>query len=99
MADAESAHPDPAGDILEMKFEDGQVGVAAAGEGVASADGRHDRGRPSGFQGLDAHQMGIVEILPWVMGQQVPHQEQPQCRQSGGRARSDASHLPKRCRR
>lgn len=90
----EAAHPQPAGHVLEVEFQDRQVGVAGAGEGVAAAHGGHHRGGATGFQGADPHQVGVIEVVAGVVAHQIPHQQQPQSGEPGGSAGTDAAHLP-----
>ena len=80
-----------------MELENREIGVAGTAEGVATPHRGHHRGGPTGNQSADAHQVGVIEVVAGVMGDQIPHQQQPEAGQLGGGPRTDARHLGQGC--
>ena len=95
-AGQEAGDPQPTGAVLQLQLQDRQLGVARAGEGMATAHRGHHGGGAAGLQRRDAHQVGVVEIVAGVVGDQITGQQEPQTGQLGGRARPDAGHLGQR---
>ena len=89
-AGEEAADPQASGDVLQMQFQDRELGIARTGEGVAAAHRGHDRGGAARLQGGDAHAVGVVEVVAGEVMQQIPHHQQAQSRQPGGGAGADA---------
>ena len=87
LACKEATHPDLAGDVGQVQFENREVGIAGAGEGVAAPNRGHDRGSAARLKPANAHQIGVIEVIPRVVVHQIAQYEQPQLRQSGGRFR------------
>ena len=83
LAGKKPAHPNLPGAIHQMQFENGEIGVARAGEGVAAAHGGHDRGGAPRLQTTDPHEVGVVEVVARVVVHKVAHQQQPQLGQAG----------------
>ena len=88
LARKKPTHPDLAGDVGQVQFENREVGIAGAGEGVAAPDRGHDRGGAPWFKPADAHQIGVVEVIPGVVVHQIAQHKQPQLGQSGSRFRA-----------
>ena len=88
LARKKTTHPDLAGDVGQVQFENREVGIAGAGEGVAAPNRGHDRGGAAGLQPADADQIGVIEVITGVVVHQVTQHKQPQLRQSGSRFRA-----------
>ena len=93
----EAADPQTTRAVLQMELENREIGVAGTTEGVATTHRGHHRGGPTGNQGADAHQVGVIQVVAGVMGDQIPHQQQPEAGQLGGGPRTDAGHLGQGC--
>ena len=86
-------HPQAAGWILQLQFQDREVGIAGAGEAAAAPHRGHDRGRGARLQGGDAHQVGVVEVVARVIADQVAGDEQAQGGQFFGTLGANAADL------
>ena len=60
---------------------------------MAAAHRGHDRGGASRLQSVDAHQIGVVEVVAGVVVQQIAHHEQAELGQAGGGLRAHPAHL------
>ena len=87
LAGKEATHPDLAGDVGQVQFENREVGIARTGKGIAAPNRGHDCGGAAGLKSVDAHQIGVIEVIPRVVVHQVAQYKQTQLRQSGGRFR------------
>ena len=57
----------------------------------------HHRCRATRHQGGDADQVGVIEVVAGVMGDQIPDHEKAEAGQLGRGARTDAGHLGEGC--
>ena len=87
LARKKPTHPDLAGDVGQVQFENREVGIAGAGEGIAAPNRGHDRGGTAGLKPADADQIGVIEVITGVVVHQIAQHKQPQLRQSGSRFR------------
>ena len=80
----ELADPQPAAGVLQLQFQDRQVGVFGAGEGVHPAHRGNHRGGFTWHQGLDPYQARVIDVIAWVIADQILETKQAQLRQATG---------------
>ena len=81
LARHELADAQPAAGVLQLQFQNRQVGIFGAGEGMHPPHRGNDRGGFPWNQGLDPHQARIVDVIARVVANQILQGEQTQLRQ------------------
>ena len=91
-----TGHLDPTGRVLQLQLNDRKVGIAGTGETMATTHRGHDRRCFAWDKGIDPPQRRIVDVVPWVVLNQIANQKQAEGGQAFGKLRADAPHLSER---
>jgi len=89
----ELADAQPAAGVLQLQFQDRQVGIFGASEGMHPPHRGNHRGGFPWNQGLDPHEARIVDVIARVVADQILQTKQTQLRQPTGELGANALEL------